>query len=608
MPGISGIMGSIEPQLAREKLNTIAGSMWKEPFYNYGTYINSDIGVYLHWSCHQESFSDCMPIWNENKNLALVFSGEDFHDHKEIEEIKNRGHNFDLYNASYLIHAYEEKGREQFLKWLNGWFCGIIIDLRQNAAFVFNDRYGLGRVYYYEESETFYFSSETKSILGVCSDSRAIDKRGLGEYLACGCVLENRTLFQKIYTMPPGSVWKYDQNYEIKKDLYFCPVEWENQQSISKEVFFSKFRDTLAEILPRYFCANSQIGFSLTGGLDTRMILASYNTISRSLPCYTFGGMDGDIYDIKIARRIAKICDQDYNVLRLQKDFFNTFEGFAVKTILVTDGAVDISVSHEIYLNSLARQVAPIRMTGNYGGEVLRGVSTFKSLHFPIKTFDRDFYKFIIKGKAKLNEIKKNRNVSFVLFKEIPWRHFGTLAAAQSQVTFRTPYLDNDLVRIVYQAPMETLRNNKISLRILKEKNEVLSNIPTDQGVGGNKGYLLGSLIHGFHYLTFKAEYYLNDGMPKLIANASKYQPVSFFEKIFLGKHKYLFYRRWYRRELSNFIKSVLLDNRHKQRSYLNKNVLEIIVDDHLKGKANHTDLISKLVSIELIQNKMIQR
>ena len=67
---------------------------------------------------------------------------------------------------------------------------------------LFNDRYGMHRLYYHESKEAFYFAVEAKAILEVCPDLRRADPRGLGEFVACGCVLENRTLFEGIYVLP----------------------------------------------------------------------------------------------------------------------------------------------------------------------------------------------------------------------------------------------------------------------------------------------------------------------------------------------------------------------------------------------------------------------
>ncbi len=123
--------------------------MMHEPYYNSGTYINERLGLWIGWIAHEGSFSDGMPIWNETKDVCLIFSGEDFTDLSEIEALKARGHEVDSGNASYLVHLYEEL-KLKFIERLNGWFSGVLVDLREQKIVLFNDRYGLGRIYYHE--------------------------------------------------------------------------------------------------------------------------------------------------------------------------------------------------------------------------------------------------------------------------------------------------------------------------------------------------------------------------------------------------------------------------------------------------------------------------
>jgi asparagine synthase (glutamine-hydrolysing) len=91
--------------------------------------------------------------------------------------------------------------------------------------------------------------------------------------LSCQCVLENRSLFKEIYTLPNASLFKFTAERSLKKDTYFYPDIWENQPWLEKEYFFEKIKNVLRKILPRYFRSNEKIGISLTGGLDTRIIM-----------------------------------------------------------------------------------------------------------------------------------------------------------------------------------------------------------------------------------------------------------------------------------------------------------------------------------------------
>src|SRR5208282_819212 len=144
----------------------------------------------------------------------------------------------------------------------------------RGTATLFNDRFGLQRICFHEAQDAFYFSAEAKAILAVRPELRSADPRGLGEFIACGCVLENRTLFRGIHALPPGSAWRFSCGRLDKKANYFEPREWEEQEPLDAESYYTQLREAFTANLPRYFNGRERVGVSLTGGLDTRIIMA----------------------------------------------------------------------------------------------------------------------------------------------------------------------------------------------------------------------------------------------------------------------------------------------------------------------------------------------
>ena len=129
MPGLAGIIGPSSPS-SSARLSRMAACMLHEPFYAHATYCNTSLGVHAAWVDHKNSFSDCMPSWNEKGDICLLFSGENFADPEDVRLLKQRGHALDPNTASYLVHLYEEKGL-RFLEELNGWYCGLIVDIEK---------------------------------------------------------------------------------------------------------------------------------------------------------------------------------------------------------------------------------------------------------------------------------------------------------------------------------------------------------------------------------------------------------------------------------------------------------------------------------------------
>src|SRR5438045_6257781 len=220
MPGIVGIVSQRPSEQYYALVKSMVKCLIHGPFYTHGTYFNEELGLWSGWACHDGTFGDCLPIWNEKKDICLLFSGEDFADQAEIDALRMRGHEFASEDASYLVHLYEEMGYE-FLEKLNGWFSGVLLDLREQKFVLFNDRYGVNRIYYHEDSRGFYFASEAKALLKILPGTRQLDFRSLGEVLSCDAILQNRSLFSGISLLPVGSAWVFSRKQPVTNKKYF---------------------------------------------------------------------------------------------------------------------------------------------------------------------------------------------------------------------------------------------------------------------------------------------------------------------------------------------------------------------------------------------------
>jgi asparagine synthase (glutamine-hydrolysing) len=606
MPGLVGIISKRDRNINERDLQVMINCMMHEPFYHSGTYNNDQLGLYIGWTCHRNSFADCMPVYNEKRDLVLIFSGENFPDQDLISRLIKQDHEFDPLNASSLIHLYEEEG-DYFLKHLNGWFNGMLIDCRKGKAILFNDRYGMQRIYYHEAKDGFYFSSEAKSLLKVKPDLRKIDPRGLGEFLSCGCVLQNRTLFQNVFLLPGGSSWVFHEGRATKKGHYFNLKDWENQPILENEIFYKKLRETFAATLPKYFHSKQPIGMSLTGGLDTRMIMAWANRPPGSLPCYTFGGNYRDCVDVKISRQVAKICRQSHETIFISPQFFNEFASFAEKAVFISDGTMDVTGSVELYVNRIANQIAPIRLTGNYGSEILRGNVAFRPGSPNADLWEHEFAQYVRNACVTYGSESQAHAVSFIAFKQVPWHHYARLAVEQSQVIMRSPYLDNNLVSLMYQAPQEFFLSEERSLRLIADGNMDLARVPTDRGLLHRPIPVISKLQHMYAVFSSKAEYAYDYGMPQWLASIDGMLAPLHLENLFLGRNKFYHFRVWYRDKLSQYLKDILIDSRTRNRPYLDGRRLEKIVLRHIEGKRNYTDEIHKVLTVELIQRQLVE-
>src|ERR1043166_7201727 len=248
MPGIVGLITRMPREEAQRELLLMVAALRHEEFYVTGTWSDESSGIYVGWIARDGSFSDGMPLRNERGDVVLTFAGEEFPEPGTSQRLKERGHDFNVAGPSYLVHLYEEDA--SFPAGLNGRFQGLVADRRRGCAMLFNDRFGMHRLYYHESKDAFYFAAEAKAILAVRPELRRINHQGLGEWIECGCVLENRTLFENLHVLPPASAWGFRNCAVERKASYFHPREWEEQGTLSPEDFHREIRQVFSRNLP----------------------------------------------------------------------------------------------------------------------------------------------------------------------------------------------------------------------------------------------------------------------------------------------------------------------------------------------------------------------
>src|SRR5688572_1774693 len=150
MPGIVGLVTKIRPEQAVAELSAMVATLRHEPFYVTGTWIDEAAGVYVGWTALENSFAHGMPVCNERGDVVLVFAGEEYSDPATARRPGERGHTLKIDGPSYLVHSYEEDST--FPANLNGMFHGIVTDRARGTTTLFNDRYGMHRLYYHESN------------------------------------------------------------------------------------------------------------------------------------------------------------------------------------------------------------------------------------------------------------------------------------------------------------------------------------------------------------------------------------------------------------------------------------------------------------------------
>jgi asparagine synthase (glutamine-hydrolysing) len=221
-----------------------------------------------------------------------------------------------------------------------------------------------------------------------------------------------------------------------------------------------------------------------------------------------------------------------------------------------------------------------------------------------------DSESLFLTGRETLLSMQINHPFSFLLFKEIPWWWNGFVIAESSQIAVRSPFLDNNLVELLYQAPQkQTKKSGELyQLSMIGKNNPSLVSLPSTSH-GGSKPFSFLTM-NAFHIVGLvdklvtseKCPYNLTDKIGRVDAILSKVK----LNKIYSGYSYFRRYRCWYRDELSGFITDTLLSGKTLSRPYWVGNVLKRIVADHTSGRRVFYREIRKVLQIEMIHRVFI--
>jgi asparagine synthase (glutamine-hydrolysing) len=590
----------VPEEQARQQLAQMVQAIRHDPSYVCGTWADPSIGVYVGWVARRGSFSETMPLRNEQGDVTLVFSGEDYPEPGIAQELRQRGHTLSLDGPAYLVHLYEED--PGFLAVLNGIFQGVLVDHNRGTATLFIDRFGMNRVYFHESSDAFYFAAEAKAVLAVCPETRALSPKGLGEFISCGCTLQNRSLFDKIHLLPPAAAWVFRDGLLDRRQTYFDPREWEEQQPLDAESYYREMRDVISRVLPRYLLGKQPVAIALTGGLDTRVIMAWSDAAAGALTCYTFGGAARESHDVRIGREVASVCKQKHDVITVGQEFLSRFDQYAERTAFLSEGCVTVANSPDLYVSERARAIASAKIVGTWGSELLRQATTFKPTQPAPGLYHPELLKHVATAEVAYADVRRGNQITFAAFRQTPWAQYGVEALEQTQLTVRPPFLANDFVRMVYRAPAP--EHADIRARLILEGNPALASIPSDRGVRADSAGIAATTERILRELSFKCEYAFDMGMPQWLARADYALSPLKLDRFFRGRHKFLHFRTWYRDGLSSYVRQILLDPLTLSRSFLQRDKVEAIVTSHLTGRENHTTTIHSLLTLELVHRQ----
>jgi len=333
------------------------------------------------------------PVFNESRNVAVIFNGEIYNFQQLRKTLEARGHTFrTASDTEVIVHAYEEWG-EQCLSELRGMFAIAIWDGRASGTsgeaarhakiFLARDRLGIKPLYYALAGYAFLFSSEVRSLLASGQLPPRISPDSLEAFLTFGSVIEPSTLVEGIFSIPPGHCISFSADAPPTKPSpkpywVYSDAVLHHDGPVPKtfKEAAKQLRPLLEETVQDHLIADVPLGVFLSSGLDSTSLVALASKFKRDLHTFTVVFPEQQYNEGAVSRETAKKFKTQHQEILLAPDTLVGQLDDAVKSLdqPTMDGLNTYFVSR-----AAAQSGLKVALSGLGSDEIFGGYSTFES-------------------------------------------------------------------------------------------------------------------------------------------------------------------------------------------------------------------------------------
>lgn len=328
------------------------------------------------------------PMVSTDGNFVLVFNGE-IYNHLAIRKgLQAKGYRFNSgTDTETLLYGYAEYGKN-ILSQLNGIFSFALFDRKKNEVFIARDHYGIKPLYYYAQNGVFAFASEIKALLKIPGFDKTINPTALFSYLQLLYSVGGQTPFKHVVKLLPGHCITYklqERSYHLAEyyDIRFAQTD----VSLSETEWKETFRETLQNAVARQLMSDVPLGFFLSGGLDSSLVvaMAKERMPGQTLSCFTIDSgkslkEEGFADDLFYAKKVAKHLGVQLNVIPSEINILDNFDKMIWHLDEPQADAAPLNV-YDICFQA-KRQGIKVLLGGTAGDDLLSGYRRHQAVSF----------------------------------------------------------------------------------------------------------------------------------------------------------------------------------------------------------------------------------
>lgn len=626
MCGIVGFVSKNSNSADRSILEKMNAAITHRGPDDDGFYLNEGVALGMRRLSIIDLAGGKQPIHNADKTKWIVFNGEIYNYRELRDDLEKRGHRFYTNSdTEAIIHLYDEYGAD-CLEHLRGMFAIAIWDTADKSLFLARDRVGKKPLLYSHQSNgDLIFGSEFQAILKHPDISREVDLQAIDSYMSYLCVPAPQTAFKQIRKLEPGH-WLRWKGGSVETKRYWQP-DFSCKIKISEEDAINETTRILRESTKLRMISEVPLGAFLSGGVDSSIIVALMaQESSQPVKTFSIGFEEQDFSELKYARRVAEHIGAEYNEFIVRP---NAMEVIPTLVEHYGEPYADSSAIPTYYVAKETSKHVTVALNGDGGDESFAGYERYAAMQMAetYKRIPQKLRKLFVEKAVNLlptSELKRSRfrdAKRFIQAANLPEteRYFRWMSTFNRDAKFDL-YTDDFASSVAEQNPSEYMdrwfaKANGSGLLDAALMTDQMTYLPNDLLVKVDIASMANSLEARSPFLDHKLIEFAAS-LPEDL-KMRRFQTKSLLKKAAARLvPKEVIYRRkmgfgvpigkWFREDMKDFVKSVLLSESSLKRGIVKPQMLERLVVEHTNAERDHAFQLWTLLMLELWFQKFI--
>jgi len=560
------------------------------------------------------------PMSGEDGTVTIVFNGEIYNFQELKAKLEAHGHTFQTHSdTEAIVHGYEEFG-PACVDHLRGMFAFAIWDEKARTLFVARDRAGKKPLYYTTTPNgTFVFGSELKSLLEHPEVERETNPEALDAYFTLGYVPDPLSIFRNVHKLPPGHYLTFTEGRVTVKpywDFEFEPAESQNEADYLEEL-----RALLDESVRLRLISDVPLGAFLSGGIDSSTVVGLMaRHMGQPVKTFSIGFHEDSYNELKYARLTAQKFGTDHHEFFVTPDICEVVDELAWH---FDEPFADSSAIPTYMVSKLARDHVTVVLSGDGGDELFAGYTRYA----------------IERKRGGFERLPKplREGVMRPLSERLPHAAWGRNYLHNVSLDPVSRFLDS--VSVFTSLNRKSLYTSDFAQQlgpsgyVGRVFYDLVENVKSDDQVDrllylDSKTYLPGDILTKVDRMSMAVslearapllDHKLIDFVTripsslKLAGLETKHILKSAVKDLvpaeILHRPKQGFgvpIQEWINQQLRARIRETLSESRTRQRGYVDSHYVDVLLDEHERGRRDHSMALWALVMLELWHRRFV--